>query len=515
MRNFTSLLLGLAMFISMSAIAQSVTVSGKITSDKGQPLLGASVQERGTKNGAVSAADGSFSIKVQSSKSVLIISSLGFEEQQVSASSSNMLVTLVTDTRSLSEVVVTGVGTATSKRKLGISVESVTSDKLPAAPSASIDQALVGKIPGAQISSISGNPGDPVNILLRGVNTVQGGTKPLILVDGVEIRATDINSLDLSNIDRVEVVQGAASASIYGAQGANGVIQVFTKKGKRGNGALAINFSTSYSANSYINSGDVHKTTLHPYLTDGNNNIVDGDGNILKYNDYGSIEGISYANGGATRYGILDPNNVNDKSYNANLKFYDQYKQVFQTGTTLNNALNISGGTEKSDFGISIANNHTVSPVMKNGYVDRSNVSANVGTELFKGFKLRSVTEVIYTKNTLVPGLGAAGGFGYGKGNSIGNVNNIYGFLNTSPFFDLTAKLADGTSPAYQTADFLSVNAFNPYYVQEYSSGLDNKVDIIQSFDADYKVNKFVEFDAKYGINYRTENSRWIYTISI
>ena len=193
------------MFISISANAQSVTVNGKITSDKGQPLFGASVQEKGTKNGVVTSTDGNFTIKVQSSKSVLVISSLGFEEKQVSASSSNLMVTLVTDTKSLSEVVVTGVGTATSKRRLGISVESVTSDKLPAAPSASIDQALVGKIPGAQISSISGNPGDPVNILLRGVNTVQGGTKPLILVDGVEIRATDINSLDLSNIDRVEV----------------------------------------------------------------------------------------------------------------------------------------------------------------------------------------------------------------------------------------------------------------------------------------------------------------------
>src|SRR5204862_2741500 len=115
-----------------------------------------------------------------------------------------------------------------------IAVEAIAADRLPATPSASIDQALVGKIAGAQISSVSGNPGDPVNILLRGINTVQGGTKPLILVDGVQVAATDINSLDLSNIERVEVVQGAASASIYGAQGANGVIQVFTKKGKKG-----------------------------------------------------------------------------------------------------------------------------------------------------------------------------------------------------------------------------------------------------------------------------------------
>jgi TonB-dependent SusC/RagA subfamily outer membrane receptor len=111
-----------------------------------------------------------------------------------------------------------------------------------------------------------------VNIVLRGINTVQGGTFPIVLLDGVQVGATNLNSLDLNNIDRVEVVQGAASAAIYGAQGANGVIQIFTKKGKKG--SLAINYSTSYSFNSYINSGDVHKARMHPYLTDNNNNIV-------------------------------------------------------------------------------------------------------------------------------------------------------------------------------------------------------------------------------------------------
>ncbi len=192
--------------------------------------------------------------------------------------STTLTIQLNSDSRSLSEVVVTGVGVATSKKKLGISVESVSAAQMPATPSASVDQALIGKIPGAQISSISGNPGDPVNIMLRGINSIQGGTQPLIMLDGVQVRTTDLNSLDLSTIDRVEVVQGAASASLYGAQGANGVIwKLFSKKEKKG--AVAISYSTSYSANSYINSGHVNKANLHPYATDANNNIVDGSGN--------------------------------------------------------------------------------------------------------------------------------------------------------------------------------------------------------------------------------------------
>jgi TonB-dependent SusC/RagA subfamily outer membrane receptor len=267
----------------------------------------------------------------------------------------------------------------------------------------------------------------------------------------------------MSNIERVEVVQGAASASIYGAQGANGVIQVFTKKGKKG--GLAINISSSYSANTFLNNGNVHKADLHPYLTDASNNIIDvNTGLPLAVTPYGDIEGISYANGGPTRYAIQNLLNVADKPYNANLKYYDHWKQMFQTGTTTNNSISLSGASEKTDFAFSISNNRTVSPVMKNGAVNRTNITANIGTELAKGLRFRSITQLIYTKNDLHPGLGAAGYFNFGRGNSLGDVGGVYSFLNTSPFFDLTAKLADGTYPGYQVADFVSVNAFNPFY---------------------------------------------------
>ncbi|WP_461114888.1 SusC/RagA family TonB-linked outer membrane protein [Spirosoma jeollabukense] len=495
-----------------TAWAQDRRIVGKVTSaEDGSPLPGVSVVLKGTTKGTTTDVGGIFDISVPQAKgSVLIFSFVGVATQEIPiGNQSELNVSLVSDSRLLTEVVVTGSGVATSKAKLGIAVESVSGKNLPQTPTASIDQALIGKIPGAQISSVSGNPGDPVNIVLRGINTVQGGTKPLIMVDGVQIAATDINSLDLSNVERVEVVQGAASASIYGAQGANGVIQVFTKKGKKGR--VAVNFSTSYSANEFINSGNVKKADLHPYLTDASNNLIDPSGKPLTYNEYGSIEGISYKYGGATRYAILDTRNVSNTPYNANLKYYDQFKQVFQTGSTTNNSISISGASEKSDFAISAANNHTVSGVMKNGYIDRSNLTANLGTELFKGFTLRSTTQLVYTKNTLHPGLGAPGGYDYGKGNSLGSIGSVYGFFNTSPFFDLTAKLADGTYPRYQTADFLSVNAANPFYQQAYTSGLDNKIDVIQNFDANYSINKFLELNAKYGLNYRTENSRWTY----
>ncbi|WP_375445053.1 SusC/RagA family TonB-linked outer membrane protein [uncultured Fibrella sp.] len=488
-------------------LAQDRTVTGKVTSaDDNAAIPGVSVIIKGTTRGTSTDANGMYTIALPSKGATLIYSFVGSETKEVAVGNQTMVnVALGSDTRQLTEVVVTGSGVATSKAKLGIAVESVSSKDLPQTPTASIDQALIGKIPGAQISSVSGNPGDPVNILLRGINSVQGGTKPLIMVDGVQIASTDINSLDLSNVDRVEVVQGAASASIYGAQGANGVIQVFTKKGKKGR--TAINFSTSYSANEFLNTGNVHKAELHPYLTDASNNIVDAKGNILQYTDEGAITGISYRYGGATRYAIQDIRNDANTPYSGNLKYYDHFKQVFQTGVTTNNNISISGASDKSDFNIAVANNHTTSPILTsvNGFIDRSNFSANLGTELFKGFTLRSNTQLIYTKNTLKPGLGSA----FGTGN--GNVGSVYGFLNTSPFFDLTRKLADGTYPVYPTADFLSINAGNPFYQAAYTDAVNNKIDVVQNFEADYKINKFVDLNAKYGINYRTETARQTY----
>jgi TonB-linked SusC/RagA family outer membrane protein len=492
------------------AFAQTKQITGKVVDATGAPIPGATIRVQGAKGGTSAGADGTFKLTVPE-KATIIITGIGYESKEIKASGGiYFTVQLNLDAKALSEVVVTGVGVATSKKKIGISVESVSASQLPAAPSASIDQALIGKIPGAQISSISGNPGDPVNILLRGINTIQGGTQPLIMLDGVQVRTTDINSLDLSNIDRVEVVQGAASAALYGAQGANGVIQLFSKKGKRG--APLITYSTSYASNSYINSGHVNKASLHPYLTDASNNIIDGSGNPDTLDAIGNYDYVAYTYGGAARAGIENPLNINNKPYNANLKFYDQFKQVFQTGNSLNNSINVSGASDKADYSFGISNNHTLSPVLQNGYVDRTNVNANVGVELFKGFRVRSITQLIYTKNDMVPGLGGPQYTGYGYGNAGGSVGNIFSFLNTPAFYDLTWKQADGTSPAKQeTSSYLGANAFNPFYVKEYTHGLDNRIDILQNFDADYKINKFVELDAKYGINYRSEGDQVTY----
>ena len=324
------------LLFSSNLFAQQREVTGKVTDANGAPVNGATIRIKNTRGGTSAASDGTFKINA-AANALLVISAVGFESFEVNiGAQTNIGVTLALDTKAMSEVVVTGTGAATSRRKLAIAVESISADKMPAAPTASVDQALVGKIAGAQISSVNGNPGAPVNILLRGINSLQSGTLPMILLDGLEVKATDLNSLDLTSIDRVEVIQGAASATLYGAQGANGVIQLFSKKGK--NGKINIDISSGVSQNSLINQGDVHKANNHSLNTDASGNVVGGGGGTpLVFNpDLSTYENNVVWNS-------LDPTNSNVKLYNKNLSYYDHYKMFFQTATTYNNSISING----------------------------------------------------------------------------------------------------------------------------------------------------------------------------
>jgi TonB-linked SusC/RagA family outer membrane protein len=525
-------------FATITSFAQTSQVTGKVTDEKGAAIAGASVKEKGTRNGISTEQDGTFTLNVKKGSS-LVIASLGFESKTVTATE-NLTIKLVNDVQSLAEVVVTGTGTATSKRKLGISVESINSSKLPSVPAASLDQALVGKIPGAQISSVSGNPGDQVNIVLRGINTIQGGTRPMILMDGVEIPFSNLSTIDLTQVERVEVVQGAASATLYGAQGANGVIQIFTKKGIKGK--VAINASTSIAQNSFINSGHFASPTMNPYLTDANGNLISrtapntplsidpvsgqatGGNNSVQY-VYGtdivtpdltnprSILGSGASN---SRSALFDPRNQFNHQYVGNFQAHDHYAEVYQTGQSVNNTVNINGGAEKIDYSVSFANNHTTSPLLKdNGFLDRTNVTANLGFELFKGFTIRSVTGLVYSHNNMHPQLGAPGGYGFGNGKSNADVTGVYGFMNTMPFYDLTQKNTDGYYIPRQVLSSsglnAGVNSFNPFYRLAYTTGESKRYDIMQNFEANYKINHFVNLNAKYGVTYRNENDQWTY----
>lgn len=485
MRKRLLLLAGLFALLTSTVLAQTVQVTGKVTDQNGAPIPGATVKIKNARGGVSAGLDGTFKIEATST-SLLVVSAIGFDSKEVNVGGQSFLsVQLAQDIKSIGEVVVTGTGAATTRKKLSIAVESITADKLPAAPTASVDQALVGKIAGAQISSVNGNPGQQAQILLRGINTLRSGTSPMILMDGIEVRATDLNSLDLTSIERIEVIQGAASATLYGAQGANGVIQLFSRKGR--GGKMNIDISSSISKNTLLNIGDVHKAYNHSLVTDASGNVTGGSGVPLIFDPALSHYALNVT------WNSLDPTNSNVKPYNKNLSYYDHYKMFFQTATTYNNSISINGSRDKVDYDISASNTRQESVFKGNGKWERSNVVSNIGIEVLKNMKFRSVTQLIYTKNTLMDETGRT---------------MFYALNNSRPFADYSYKSPDGNYGAY-FGDGVGVNGFNPNYMFQYGHPDNNKIDVLQTFNVNYKPLKFLEADVKYGMNYQNNEIRY------
>ena len=478
-----SCMLLLMQMLFITALWAQRSVSGKVTDDEGKALPEVSILVSGSKTGGTTKADGTFTITVGAKSKSLVFSSVGLATTEVNIGNETTInVTMKKIVSDLSEIVVTGVGVATSKKKLGISVESITADKLPGGMTASVDQALVGKIAGAQISSANGSPGRPTNILLRGINTINRGTLPMIMLDGIEVRATDLNSLDLSNIERVEVVQGAASATIYGAQGANGVIQLFSKKGKMGK--INIDISSNISRNTMLNNGNVEKSRFHGFTTNANGEVVGSTGAPIAFDPAISVYRSNVL------IDLNSPLTLINKPYDKNLVYYDHFKEFYIPATISNNAITISGAREQLDFSFSMSDNRQQSTFKNNGKFSRSNLTSNIGITLAKNLKFRTNTQLIYTKNTLNDPTGRG---------------IMFALNNSRPFADYSYKMPDGNY-GYYFGDATGVNGYNPNYRTQYSNNLDNKIDVVQNFNLNYKPIKFLELDVKYGMNYQTQD---------
>lgn len=474
MRKKLLLFFSAIVLFSLNSLAQ-ITATGKVVDDKGAAISGASVVEKGTRNGTITNRDGNYSLKVKAGAK-LVISEIGFETVEVTAGT-GVSTSLKVDAKSLSEVVVTGVGAATSKKKLAFAVESITADKLPQAPSASIDQALVGKIAGAQISSTNGSPGSPTQILLRGINSIRGGTAPMILIDGLQVASTGLENLDLNSIERVEVVQGPAASTIYGAQGANGVIQLFTKKGKQGK--VEINYSTSVGINSLLNIGEVNKAKKHAFNVNSAGEVVNSSNVPLSFD---ATTGSYLSN---PVFNLVNPASAYNKNYDKNLLWYDHYAMFFRSAATFNNSISISGAKDKVDFSIVASNTWQETVFKNNGDYNRTNFSVNLGVELLKGLKLRSITQLVNTKSTQLDPDGR---------------NMFYAINNARPFANFEQRDAAGLHSPY-FGDAVGVNHYNFNYIIENAKYLEKTLDVVQNLNLNYKLNKYVEVDAKYGIN--------------
>lgn len=227
----------LCLLLVCGQVSAQTTAKGTVTDATGEPVIGATVVEKGNaKNAAVTDFDGNFTLKLQKSKTV-VISYIGMVTQEVTASD-NMQVKLLDDNASLEEVVVVGY-TSKARKDLTGSVGSVSGAKLAVVPVSSAAEALQGKIAGVQITTTDGQPGADINIRVRGATSVTSENRPLFIIDGFE--ADNINDIPPTDIASIDVLKDASLTAIYGARGGNGVVVVTTKSAQAGKVQVSFN----------------------------------------------------------------------------------------------------------------------------------------------------------------------------------------------------------------------------------------------------------------------------------
>ena len=245
MEQLKNLFLSLVLMLTCTTVYAQTEISGTVVDPTGETVIGATVMEKGTSNGTITDFDGNFKIKVEAG-ATLVISYIGFETQEVAARD-GMQVTMKDNAKELAEVVVTGY-TTQRKADLTGSVSVVKTDELKSSSDTDPMRALQGKVPGMTITS-NGSPVGAGTVRIRGIGSFNSSQDPLFIIDGVPT-TTNLNTLNMNDIESMQVLKDAASASIYGSRAANGVIIITTRSGKKGD-KIKVDFSANWTAQVY------------------------------------------------------------------------------------------------------------------------------------------------------------------------------------------------------------------------------------------------------------------------
>lgn len=510
---------------SVSANQQARTVTGTVTDQKGEPLLGVNVVVKGTTNGTITDMDGKFTLEV-APNSILSVSYIGYVSQDIPVTSDVLKVVLKEDTQNLEEVVVVGYGTQQKKDITG-SVAVVDTKELLASSGSSATQQLQGKAAGVYIGQ-SGSPGSPSMVRIRGINTVNDNG-PLYVIDGVSTRNQDLSSLNPNDIESMQVLKDASSAAIYGAQAANGVILITTKKGtKSGQPRLTYDgyVGVQKTAKRYDVLNSMDRLNLE-WDAKANQIALTGAGGYPSHVQFGTGERPSIPNyltqAGANGLTNIDPS---DYSYPGNTyaPFSDTnwWDEIDRAAMIQNHQIGLSGGTEKGQYNLS-ANYFKQDGTVIDSYYQRYQVRANTSFNVRDWLRVGENMTYAFTKDN---GL-----------NATGAESNPYSWTYRAspyvPVYDIAGNFAGskfaGTGN-FQNPVANAVRGKDNYYSNNRIFGnLWAEADIIDgltfrtNFGLDYTNSysyamskKNPEFSETTGVNYLEEKSsynyRWVWT---
>lgn len=457
-----------------AASAQSVTIFGRVTSQNSAPIAGATVSIPDLRVGASTNPDGRYTFTVDqarvSGRTVTLMARfLGYKVQRVAvavpagATRLEHSFVLERDVLKLDEVVVTGTSAATSQLKTPFTVGVVDAQQIKEVPSVSPVAALEGKIPGASVVTTSGQPGSEPAIRLRAATSLTGRQDPLIIVDGTITRLglADINSED---IERVEVVKGAAASSLYGSDAANGVLQIFTKRG-----ANLSEGQTTFTVRNEFGQSTIPRTIPtnqhHPYRVN-----KDAAGNVVFVRD---------ANGNR----ITKEDAIADNPYPV---VYDQYNQVFRPGNFLTNYVSVGQHRGTTNLNASFQNTRDQGVLTGLSGYRRQNFRINADQALTDNIDL---------------------GFGAFYGRSVADQGEDTGLFFGMRFLEPNVRLdsipttgpfAGQYNPAIKQPP-LSGNVSNPLYVLQQRKVSNDRDRFTGTFKAAYRALNWLTFDGNVG----------------
>lgn len=429
--------------MSSTMLAQTIKVQGIVKDGTGESVIGATVMQKGTGNGTITDLDGNFSLSVPSD-AVLTVSYIGFATQEIHVNGQkNLSVVLVDNSQTLSEVVVIGYGTM-RKSDLTGAVGSLAAKDMENTPVSNIGQAIQGKIAGLQVVD-AGKPGDNVSLKIRGLGSINN-CDPLVVIDGVP---TDLglNTLNMADVERLDVLKDASATAIYGSRGANGVVMITTKKGKDGKGKLAL------SANLAI-----QNATKLPKLLN------------------------------ASQYAALSNDMMNNAGYNANPawadpsslgKGTDWVDELFRTGYMQNYTVSYSGGNDKSHYYVS------------GGFLNQSGIVESVNYRRFT-FQENSDAQVLkwlkFSNNITVSA--------DQKQQGSYDLGNTYKAL---PIYAVKDENGEWTGPEGNSLWFGSIK--NPIGPTQTDKQKTNGYNFLGNITAELSLTKWLKFKSTFGLD--------------
>jgi TonB-dependent starch-binding outer membrane protein SusC len=474
------------LLLVQQAIAQDVTISGKVTDKQGNPIPGASVYVKGnSSNGIATDANGGYTLKVPAG-ATLVITAIDYTTQEVAVGNKTFLsITLEED--KIEDIIVTGYRTET-KREVTGAITQIKGDVIQNLPMQSFDRAIQGRMSGVLVQGNSGTPGGGITVRIRGTGSLLAGNDPLYIVDGVQmntrndaftVSSNPLAFLNPNDIESVEVLQDAAAASIYGAQAANGVILVTTKRGKAGKAKFNFNYYKGF----------VEPIAQLP---------------ILSSQQYRTVRVESLANqavaGGGSGLNIL-PNYMNEIRFNGTVeqldlqRSYNWQNENFQYGNIDNYEMSISGGSDKLDYYVSGSFNRQDANT-RNVDFKRGTFKANIGYQASDKFKLETNLSLSsFTQNAP---------FSLTVGNFLGDGNfSSPLILPMNPIY-----LSDGSFNGLPPNNLIGI--LNQNVIANYAF---NKADnvtnqAVANLTGTYSIAKGLTFRSLFGIDYRTVSGR-------